>query len=66
MQTGIYNPSSDGYNYDGEYDYEPAYLSKVKTHVFYPVGLPCHEYFLEIDNIFDCNWIERSNLEVIE
>jgi hypothetical protein len=34
-KTGTYVPASGGYNYEGEYDYDPAYLANEKTHVLY-------------------------------
>lgn len=53
-KTGIYQHASGGYGL-GE-DYEPAWLSNVKTHVFYEV-IP-HNLFP-----FLSEWIERENLE---
>lgn len=38
-KTGTYHSSSGGYDYEGSYDYDPAYLSNKKTHII-----------LELDN----------------
>ena len=39
VKTGSYKSASGGYSYDGEYDYEPAFLHGEKTHVILEVNL---------------------------
>lgn len=71
-KSGDYVHGHSGYSCDGEYDYEPAYLENVKTHVFYPVDYG--EPNAKSGNIFrplhmlmeDRKWIEKTNFEIIE
>ena len=56
VKTGSYRSASGGYSYDGEYDYEPAFLHDEKTHVILTVNLYDGELFsrgggLEIDSV---------------
>lgn len=37
--TGVYNSGGGGYDYNGEYEYEPAYLSNSKANIL--LKLPC-------------------------
>ncbi len=39
VKTGTYCPGGGGYDYYGEYDYNPAYLANEKTHVLYGLYL---------------------------
>jgi hypothetical protein len=38
VKTGKRVPGSGGYDYWGEYDYEPGYLEDEQTHVLYQIG----------------------------
>lgn len=53
VKTGTRVPSSGGYDYWGEYDYELGYLEGEKTHVLYEIGrvwVGHEEYRLTNDN----------------
>jgi hypothetical protein len=39
VKTGKYHSGGGGYSYDGDWDYEPAYLEDEKTHVLYRIYL---------------------------
>jgi len=59
VKTGTYNHSSGGYDYWGEYDYTPAFLSNDKTHIL--LGLSHYpDNMLSSDELV---WIEETNVE---
>ena len=63
VHTGTYVPGSGGYDYWGEYDYDPAYLSNRKTHVL----LGFHSYpYNEIHSNDGTVWIEEKNVEIVK
>jgi len=65
VKTGKYHSGGGGYGYDGDWDYEPAYLEDEKTHVLYKIYLDYgQENVCENINMTDV-WIERTNVEKI-
>lgn len=65
VKTGKYHSGGGGYSYDGDWDYEPAYLEDEKTHVLYKIYLDYgQENVCENINMTDI-WIERTNVEKI-
>jgi hypothetical protein len=56
-KTGIYYPASGGYDYWGEYDYEPGGLNKIKTHKILELN-----YWT--DNEIKQNWHECRNVQI--
>ena len=51
VKTGEYFSPSGGYNYEGEFDYDPGGLTNEKTHKI-----------LEFSYGFQSNWIEAKNV----
>lgn len=71
--TGTYVHACGGYDYYGEYDYEPAYLEGSKHHIFYKLnyyhgGFPYLYPKIHVDSQFYNGdfYIEKCNLEIIE
>ena len=68
VKTGFYFPPGGGYDYWGEYDWEPGGLDKEKTHILLFIGYG----FLkeEIIQMFSTHkyhgWIEACNVEKIK
>ena len=60
VKTGTYHHASGGYDYWGEYDYEPASLDDQKTHIL--LGVAQENYIFCVDEI---EWIEDINVEKI-
>lgn len=51
VKTGNYESGGGGYGYDGEYDYEPAYLSECKTHVILTIRRDWRDIEIEQKNV---------------
>ena len=66
VKTGTYHTGGGGYDYWGEYDYEPSYLENEKSHVLYRIFVYNSGYDESIcPNINNEGgiWIENKNLE---
>lgn len=58
--TGEYNSGNSGYDYWGEYDSNPPYLSDSKRHVILELEIPVNGFFAEPI------WIEAANVELVK
>lgn len=61
VRTGIYHNGGGGHSYDGDYEYTPAYLEDVKSHVLLNVMLKEDEWSI----VGDDHWIEDKNVEKV-
>ncbi len=61
VRTGVYQSGSGGYDYWGEYDYCPAYLENVKSHVLLEVYPDDNCLKIEGCGVF----IEEKNVELV-
>lgn len=60
VMTGTYSPASGGYSYDGDYDYDPAYLEDAKARVVYTLEVKYGEFITLATN---CEKIEVPHVE---
>ena len=65
VHSGIYTYGGGRYDYDGDYDYTPPYLSIDKAHVLCKVYINWQEGICQLINAEGGPWIEMKNLEKI-